>query len=51
VPERLQLLVHPGLWGETDATFEERFRTHLDERFEDVETFLESQYVGDSPAR
>ncbi|MFC7177444.1 hypothetical protein [Halosegnis marinus] len=29
VPDRLQLLVHPGLWGPEDADFAERVRTEV----------------------
>lgn len=29
LPETVQILTHPGLWGETDKRFEERVRRHV----------------------
>lgn len=51
VPDRLQLLVHPGLWAETDQTFAERLDCERVERFDAVEAFLAHQFVEDGVSR
>lgn len=48
VPSRLQMLVHPGLWGESDATFVERLTREREERFKTVREFLDEQFVSQS---
>jgi len=51
IPGRLQVLIHPGLWGETDATFEERLQAQMADRFDSIETFLEHQFIEDALPR
>ncbi|MCU4925418.1 hypothetical protein OB905_05370 [Halobacteria archaeon AArc-dxtr1] len=50
-PDRLQILIHPGLWAETDQTFAERLYRERDERFGATKRFLERQYIDDEVAR
>lgn len=45
VPERMQVLVHPGLWGEEDATFAERLATLTDRRLGRTRRFMHDQFV------
>jgi len=45
VPQKLQLLAHPGLWGDSDLSFENRLRNQITDRLESIETFLERQYL------
>jgi len=45
LPDRVQVLTHPGLWGETDADFEERLAAHADDELDRVRRFIENQYV------
>lgn len=45
IPDRVQILVHPGLWGETDATFSDRLRRTRNKRFQATTDFLEHQYI------
>lgn len=47
IPNRVQILVHPGLWGESDASFADRLRTIRDARFQSITSFLEHQYIND----
>jgi peptidoglycan/xylan/chitin deacetylase (PgdA/CDA1 family) len=43
-PDRVQVLVHPGLWGETDAGFGDRLDAERDRRFDAVRDYLDDQY-------
>lgn len=43
--ERVQVLTHPGLWGDDDAGFEDRLAAHADGELDRVRRFLENQYV------
>ena len=45
VPDRMQVLTHPGLWGEADAGFEERLSTLLDESLGLTRRFMTDQFV------
>jgi peptidoglycan/xylan/chitin deacetylase (PgdA/CDA1 family) len=45
VPSKMQVLVHPGLWGENDAGFVERLREHVQGRLGRTARFLEDQFV------
>lgn len=45
VPDRLQVLVHPGLWGVDDATFDQRFDTHVGTRLNRTADYLEDQFI------
>lgn len=45
VPEKMQVLVHPGLWGESDAGFVERLRAHERRRLGRTADFMEEQFV------
>lgn len=51
VPERLQILVHPGLWAETDQTFAERLYRERDDRFSEISEFLNYQFIDDNVNR
>lgn len=42
---KMQVLVHPGLWGETDAGFVQRLRENVSERLGRTATFLDEQFV------
>jgi len=44
-PEKLQVLTHPGLWGEEDGSFEERVREATDETGERVERYARTRYL------
>lgn len=50
-PERLQVLVHPGLWAETDQTFAERLYRERDDRFSAISEFLNYQFIDDNVSR
>ncbi|WP_143423325.1 polysaccharide deacetylase family protein [Halegenticoccus soli] len=50
IPDRLQLLTHPGLWGETDASFEARLREQEGQRFDATREFLASEFLGEGSA-
>lgn len=43
--ERLQLLVHPGLWGEGDGVFDERVREGVAEMESRTQDYAESRYI------
>lgn len=43
--ERVQLLVHPGLWGEDDDAFEARVRQGVDEMRQRTSTYARERYV------
>lgn len=49
VPDRAQVLTHPGLWGEEDRGFEECVRRAARERSERVESYARARYI--EPAR
>lgn len=46
LPDIGQILVHPGSWGEHDATFEERFRAARANQLESTRNYMEVQYFG-----
>lgn len=46
VPDRLQVLMHPGLWGEEDGTFTERLAAITDRRLRRTREFTNDQFVG-----
>ncbi|MDL0121108.1 hypothetical protein PNP85_01985 [Halobacterium salinarum] len=46
-PEKLQILVHPGLWGENDREFEDCVHRAVDNVAESVDTFANRQYIED----
>lgn len=50
-PDRLQILVHPGLWADTDQSFAERLYRERDERFDAISEFLDFQFIEDGVAR
>jgi len=43
-PERVQVLVHPGLWAADDERFGDRLDGERDRRFDAVRTYLDDQY-------
>ena len=45
VPETMQVLTHPGLWGWRDGTFEERLATVTDTRLARTRRFMFEQFV------
>ncbi len=47
ISDRVQILVHPGLWGEDDATFEERLVTEQNRRFGDITDFTRFQFINE----
>lgn len=47
MPEAVQYLVHPGLWGESDQEFETRLATVRNKHFDRVSSFLDTQYLED----
>ncbi|MEA5389597.1 hypothetical protein VB779_22965 [Haloarculaceae archaeon H-GB11] len=51
IPEKVQILAHPGLWNDTDQLFEERLDAERRNHFADVSSFLEYQFVDDAVAR
>lgn len=51
VPDRLQILVHPGLWAETDQTFAERLYRERDDQFDAVSDYLTHQFIEDNVSR
>lgn len=44
-PEKLQILTHPGLWGEDDADFETRLREETDNELERTRRFMHEQFI------
>lgn len=50
IPETLQLLTHPGLWGDSDAGFEERVRDAIDHHLGGAERFTVDEYLPERPA-
>ena len=45
VPETMQVLTHPGLWGKADADYEARLAAHEDEELGRTRKFMEDQFV------
>ncbi|WP_092704356.1 polysaccharide deacetylase family protein [Halovenus aranensis] len=45
IPNRCQLLTHPSLWAESDATFEERLAETRDSQFDRIRTYIDEQFV------
>ncbi|QLG48257.1 hypothetical protein [Natrinema halophilum] len=50
-PDRLQILVHPGLWAESDQSFAERLYRERDNRFRSLSGFLNHQFIDDNVSR
>lgn len=46
-PDRMQILVHPGLWGEDDAPFEQRIQSVQTERTGYLAEFNRRQFIDD----
>jgi peptidoglycan/xylan/chitin deacetylase (PgdA/CDA1 family) len=46
-PEKVQILVHPGLWGENDELFENCVRRAVDETVDSLTEFVRYQYIDD----
>lgn len=44
-PEKLQILTHPGLWGETDADFETRLLDETDYEIDRTRRFMREQFI------
>ncbi|MFC6905560.1 hypothetical protein [Halalkalicoccus tibetensis] len=44
-PEKLQILTHPGLWGEEDADFETRLGREVDRELDRTQRFMQEQLV------
>ncbi|WP_276261497.1 hypothetical protein [Haloglomus litoreum] len=44
-PDALQVLTHPGLWGERDASFEDRLRSEIDRELGRIRQFMLDQFV------
>lgn len=49
-PEKMQILVHPGLWGEEDAQFETCVHRAVDETTTSLREFTRQQYIDDELA-
>jgi peptidoglycan/xylan/chitin deacetylase (PgdA/CDA1 family) len=45
VPEKMQVLTHPGLWGEDDAPFADRLATLTDRTLGRTRRFMHDQFV------
>jgi len=43
-PDRVQVLVHPGLWADADADFGDRLDAERDRRFDAIRAYLDDQY-------
>lgn len=43
--ERMQILTHPGLWGESDASFEQRVRQGVDGTAERTGDYARERYI------
>ncbi|WP_129116682.1 hypothetical protein [Halegenticoccus tardaugens] len=50
IPSQAQILTHPGLWGETDASFETRLRQQEGQRFDATREFLASEFLEEGSA-
>jgi peptidoglycan/xylan/chitin deacetylase (PgdA/CDA1 family) len=46
-PDRMQVLVHPGLWGKGDASFERRIQSAQTERAAYLADFNQRQFIDD----
>jgi peptidoglycan/xylan/chitin deacetylase (PgdA/CDA1 family) len=46
-PGKVQILVHPGLWGEDDQGFESCVRRAVDNRMNSINEFVRQQYIDD----
>jgi hypothetical protein len=44
LPERVQVLVHPGVWAESDERFAQRLDSARSRRFDAVRAYLDEQY-------
>lgn len=51
IPDRIQILTHPGLWGESGSTFENRLRSEQERRFDSISAFLQHQFIDDAVER
>lgn len=45
LPEKVQILTHPGLWGEEDADFETRLAAEVDRELDRTRRFMHEQLV------
>jgi len=45
LPDVIQYLIHPGLWGQSDNAFSERLYEVKRENFDNISEFVESQYL------
>ncbi|WP_203229173.1 polysaccharide deacetylase family protein [Halobellus captivus] len=45
IPERMQVLMHPGLWGNRDATFVERLERLMSQTLGRTRRFMHEQFV------
>lgn len=45
MPDLIQYLIHPGLWGQSDEQFHDRLGSVQTDHFNQVSTFLEKQYL------
>lgn len=45
LPDKLQILAHPGLWGVEDADFETRVRNETDYELDRIGRFMEEQLI------
>lgn len=45
LPERMQILTHPGLWGDDDGDFAERLKRHEAQTFDRTRQFMEDQFL------
>jgi hypothetical protein len=45
VPEKMQVLTHPGLWGRDDASFAERLSTLTDRTLGRTNRFMHEQFI------
>ncbi|HMB51079.1 MAG TPA: polysaccharide deacetylase family protein [Natronoarchaeum rubrum] len=45
LPDKMQVLTHPGLWGVEDAGFAERLRSHEERTLGRTRRFMEDQFI------
>ena len=45
LPERVQILTHPGLWDTEDASFDDRIHAVEDERHREILDYTQSRYL------
>lgn len=50
-PEKIQILVHPGLWGKNDTGFEDCVYRAVDNTTESLDRFVRRQYIDDELSR